>query len=476
MDTPAAVRLNKTNTAGSDIAWGAYLGIAMIDADILDNSCTGGGCENEPRSCPHCNDGKPVSGDPDAGEPPPLVIGGSNRQLFVAKDVRVSGNSGFQGSTGGYYIDQPVTGHEYSDPWPGAGWLRLIGDDVKPWSQSSAIAGVIDTPVNHTAMRGCMDYHTWTADRIRVRNLIKPKHFLNPKPADAGGAAPTIASTKTTIDGNTVAAWSQGNHVSTSIVLGEVELDDNPSVANRSVFLALDTRLLYNATLELLIDQGDGIWRASGVGTEPMSVRNPSLGGTPKIVMQCGGAPQGSRLWSVSSFQLQMASTGTARFGMRLSGVHDAPIGSPVLQLRKVGAAVVGTGWDRMFAEPTPASQSYAQDAAEDTEDTKVEDDDKTGLLDAMDFKMKQMQAELASLRDQVQKSTTPIKTDDVQRAGVIWEKFVAQYGRRCADTAQERESRRAIFLANLVDIRAHNARNREFICYVCFSFCCSYM
>jgi hypothetical protein len=50
MDTPAAVRMNKTNTAGSDIAWGAYLGIAMINADILDNSCTGGGCENEPRS------------------------------------------------------------------------------------------------------------------------------------------------------------------------------------------------------------------------------------------------------------------------------------------------------------------------------------------------------------------------------------------------------------------------------------------
>jgi hypothetical protein len=54
----------------------------------------------------------------------------------VAKDVRVSGNSGFQGSTGGYYIDQPVAGHPYNDPWPGAGWLRLIGDDVKPWSRS----------------------------------------------------------------------------------------------------------------------------------------------------------------------------------------------------------------------------------------------------------------------------------------------------------------------------------------------------
>ena len=79
MDTPAAVKMNRTNTAGSDIAWGAYLGIAMVGADISDNSCTGGGCENEPRSCPHCNDGKPVYGDPDGGEPPPLVVGGERK-------------------------------------------------------------------------------------------------------------------------------------------------------------------------------------------------------------------------------------------------------------------------------------------------------------------------------------------------------------------------------------------------------------
>jgi hypothetical protein len=254
-----------------------------------------------------------------------------------------------------------------------------------------------------------MDYHTWTADRVRVRNLIKPGHLVQPMPADAGGAAPTIANTEphTTIDGNAVYEWSQGTHASTSIILGEVELAANPSVANRSVFLALDTRLLFNATLELLIDQGDGVWHSSGVGTEPMSVRNPSLGGTPEIVMQCGGAPQGSRLWSISSFQLQMASTGTARFGMRLSDVQDAPVGAAVLQLRKIGAAVVGTGWDRMFAEPTPAApQSCSQDVEDDTEDESTGGGDKAGLLGAMEAQMKQMQAELADLRDRVRQGT----------------------------------------------------------------------
>eukprot|EP01046_Picozoa_sp_COSAG06_P018014 COSAG06_NODE_1239_length_10127_cov_2.665237_14_plen_174_part_00 len=89
MDTPAAVKMNATNTAGSDIAWGAYLGIAMIGADISDNSCTGGGCENEPRSCPHCNDGKPVYGDPDAGEPPPLGVCNAPLSLSISSWKRL---------------------------------------------------------------------------------------------------------------------------------------------------------------------------------------------------------------------------------------------------------------------------------------------------------------------------------------------------------------------------------------------------
>ena len=44
MDTPAAVNMNASNVGRSDIAWGAYLAIAMIGADISDNTCTGAGC------------------------------------------------------------------------------------------------------------------------------------------------------------------------------------------------------------------------------------------------------------------------------------------------------------------------------------------------------------------------------------------------------------------------------------------------
>lgn len=120
-----------------------------------------------------------------------------------------------------------------------------------------------------------------------------------------------------------------------------------------------DTRLVTNATLELLIDGGDGIWRTSGVGTEPMHLMNVP----PKdVVMQCGDAPKGSKLWGVSSFQLQMGETGTARFGLRLTQAATAMpfreggegrIEDVMLELRKIGAAVIGTGWDRLFAQPT---------------------------------------------------------------------------------------------------------------------------
>ena len=282
MDTPAAVKMNRTNTAGTDIAWGAYLGIAMIGADISDNSCTGGGCENEPRSCPHCNDGKPVYGDPDAGAPPPLVVGGANRQLFVSKDVRVSGNIGFQGSTGALYANQPLSGHSYANPWPGAGWLRLLGDDVAPWwwSTSADATAELDLarplpPVNRTAMRGCMDYHTWTADRVRVRNLIHSDALLGGnqlgtevatagreaidtsnsaverqlQPADPNGPTPTLFRTNRTVDSDAIYEWRQASkYRSASLLLGELDLASNPSVLNHSVFFALGEQANHRAS------------------------------------------------------------------------------------------------------------------------------------------------------------------------------------------------------------------------------------
>ena len=261
MDTPLYDKVNATQA--SDVAWGAYLGIAMIGADISDNSCTGGGCEEEPTGT-------------DAGEPPPLVVGGTNRQLFVARDVRVSGNTGFQGSPAGYYSTRPqrpaeqhcnkAPGHTIGDPWPGAGWLRLLGDDRQPWMARRSTAVTTSAPAT-SPIRGCMNYHTWTADRVRVRNLIKRPDWQHPTAADAGGTVPSISTANVTIDGDVVVEWSQTAGAA-SVLLGQLDLAANPSVANHSVFLALDTRLIFNGTLELLIDGGDGVWHSSGTGTE----------------------------------------------------------------------------------------------------------------------------------------------------------------------------------------------------------------
>jgi hypothetical protein len=54
---------------------------------------------------------------------------------------------------------------------------------------------------------------------------------------------------------------------------------------------------------------------------------------------------------------VQMAATGIARFGVRLS---DTKGGEMAMQLRKIGAGVVGVGWDRMFAKTAAATQCSA--------------------------------------------------------------------------------------------------------------------
>lgn len=334
MSSPFEAKVNATNT--TDVAWGAVFANAVIGLEVTDNLDHGGG-----------------------GNLPPLVVGGSNRQLFVAKDVRISGNLGFQASPSGYYQVENAAvpgGRTIADPSPGSGWLRLLGSDVGPCGGADTESPPIPGETNPAVMRGCMDYHTWVSAGVRVRNFLAADTWASvsakPMRTNASEPAPLLTKTKDSVDGDTVWEWSQHQHSATSLLLGELDLSANPSVANHTVFLAVDTRLLFNATLVLLMDAGDGVWRSSGSGVEHMLISN-----VPKTnaVYMCGDAQLGSRLWAVSSFQLQMQSTGTARFGLRLSDVKGADMSSDpaVLQLRKVGAAVVGTGWDRMFAAPT---------------------------------------------------------------------------------------------------------------------------
>ena len=333
MSSPAEAKINATNT--SDIAWGAVFANAVIGLDVSDNL--------DHRS-------RPLS---------PLLVGGSNRQLFVAKDVRVSGNLGFQASPSGYYEVSnpwtPIPGGTVADPWPGSGWLRLIGSDVGPSGGPDVEPASVPGTANPSVMRGCMDYHTLESDRVRVRNFLPANTWESvsaaPKTTNASDTPPVLTKTNEPVDGDAVWEWSQKQQEqTTSVLLGELDLSANPSVANRTVFLAADTRLLFNATLELLMDGGDGVWHTSGTGTEHMHISNvPET----NAIYQCGDAQQGSRLWAVSSFQLQLAAAGTARFGLRLSDVEGSAAGAAVLQLRKVGAAIVGTGWNRMFAAPT---------------------------------------------------------------------------------------------------------------------------
>ena len=236
--TPASLKV--VETPGSDIAYGAVVATAMIGADISDNSCTGGGC----------------------ADPPPLLVSGTNAELFALKQVRMFTNTGFQNGVGyPFGVTKPQAGRTVDDPWPGAGTLSLVADGE---------------PEDGTAS-SCMHFHTVASDRVRVRNLLdrplQPKcaECCCPRPLSASEPAPTITSEPARFDGDLVHRWrlpsglSETEGGSAAVLLGELDLATNPSVTNKSVYLAVQSRVQANSSvLELLIDPGDGNWRSSG--------------------------------------------------------------------------------------------------------------------------------------------------------------------------------------------------------------------
>ena len=298
--------VNKTE--GATIAWGAIAAIAAVGLDVSDNSCTGAQCQKYDLNGPNARDG---------GIVPPLLLGGDSPGHFMLKEVRINGNTGWQGGVGaGPQSHPPLPGHTKEDPWPGSGWLHLI--------QPAAAT---------TNVTGCMDMHTVTADRLEPRNLVSATALTAPKAVE--GIPLATLKPAAPYDGDAVFAWANDARAETAVLLAEIDLASNPSVANRSVFLAANAQVLGADSLELMIDRGDGGW----VGTA-QSCADP--------------VPES---WSVHSTQAQLRSSGTARFALRLRG-------SGQIKLRRVAAAVVGTGWHRL-RPPDPAPSSLVGELAQ---------------------------------------------------------------------------------------------------------------
>lgn len=117
----------------------------------------------------------------------------------------------------------------------------------------------------------------------------------------------------------------------TAAIVSQVNLSRTPSMAGHSVFMAVRVRLPSDnsTTVELLIDNGGGIWVAS----DPPGIR-------PSGVL---AVPSGA--WHTVSFQRTMQSTGIAKFAIRVTVVENY---HESVQLGKVAVAVVGVGWNRL--------------------------------------------------------------------------------------------------------------------------------
>ena len=293
-DTPRADHVNAT--PGAAVAWGAITAVAAMGLDIFDNSCSGAQCQRYGAT------------DPDGGIPPPLLVAGQTPDLFMLDEVRISGNTGWQGGIGcPSPCHAPLRGQTNGDPWPGAGWLALL-----------------DTAEPETL--GCMRLGTIEADRVPTRNLLNLASFGQLHALDASTALPTLDKLDE-YDGDQVWQWTNPSHSGAGLLLGELPLATNPSAANHSVFLGINVRLPNNATaVELMIDRGDGKWLTTATPCQLHNQRDVAAGA-----------------WGVVSTQAQLrGGGGTARFGVKLGGAGSR------MQLRRVGAGVVGAGWGRL--------------------------------------------------------------------------------------------------------------------------------
>jgi hypothetical protein len=228
LNSDGTTKINTTQNM--TIAWGAVIDIATVGLDVSDNY----GQHSTVRDWP-----------------PPLLVGGTDPDLFMMMEVHVSGNTGFQasiGCAGGSTCSAPLPGHTTQNPHPGTGWVSLLNTSM----------------TGSTDLQGCMDYYTVVAEGLEPRNLLGsalPTCLLQPKAVD-GMPVPTVQLVVgSSFEGKEVFEWVAPK--ASALLLGELPLQLNPSAANRSVVVAVHVQSLAGATIEFLIDRGDGEWARS---------------------------------------------------------------------------------------------------------------------------------------------------------------------------------------------------------------------
>jgi hypothetical protein len=296
MDTPAYDAANNTDL---NPAWGAYLLIAARGVDIRDNSCSGGACETE--------------GGTDSGPPPPLLVSGTNAELFDVRQVRVQGNTGWSKVVA--LID--VNAHaDYTPPRRGMLWQSLIADGIRKKNFIEATnRGVLLNPVR----------------------LTDPPLHLAPPPL------PIVTVAAAQYDGDRVVEW-RGNGSSMAALAASLDIGSTPSLAGQSVFFMVQARVLSPAvTVALWADDGDGRW---AMGESPTTARWQT-----SMIGQ----------WEEITVPMTMPLLGNnTRFAIHVSGACP-PCDDLHVQFRAVALAPIGAGpvWEAMKSDDDETAATF---------------------------------------------------------------------------------------------------------------------
>lgn len=275
--------------------WSAVLVIAALGVTIEAEVCGqpgGAGHKNGPEGPTGCGN--------DAFGQNPLVVTGVDDRAWTARDVRVSGGTGWSSEQG---------------------FVALYG---------AATDGLPEPPPGPPAQAaGRMGLHSWVTDGpwTATVNLINTSglHGAAPPTAVPGLGLPVpLVTTEPELDGHAVTTLTlpAGAHEA-ALELAAIPLRAWPSLRGRALWAALDIQPLTAQTgAALLLDRGDGVWRHSSRNYED-PIAN----------------------WSRTSFQCVAAHNGTVRLALH---VFTEAARSAQVRVGSGAMGVVGSSWQRL--------------------------------------------------------------------------------------------------------------------------------
>jgi hypothetical protein len=260
------------------------------------------------------------------GGPPMLSAAllrlGTDTSIFAAGDFSLTGNTPL--SSYDQYVGQahqPAPGEYFEGWWPLVELLDPTRSNAM--SPDAAVGG-----------NGELPYHSIYSPEVPARNRYDGYYGVSGGGKLASGwreldgvtfpGAAGITLSTPSRNGRETVAWNissvggASGHAMTSTTLGAVvqtlDLDQNPEIAGKAIYFALEAALPQGWRLSLLIDPGSGAWQMSNAS----SVMCLGDGSTHRSLgVDCDQArPVGG--YVMRSYQARLLRSGTARFALLL--------------------------------------------------------------------------------------------------------------------------------------------------------------